>query len=994
MKNYVLAFLCCFIAIGAYAAGELPYGYPHTDRTKVSLNADWKFHLGDEDAAYYTTSTNDDSWEEVSIPHVLKLTDLNLDGCQDDVTQPTFHRTVGWYRKDVFVPKSDKKVYIEFEGVQQVTTLWVNGREVGVHAVGGYTPFIFDITDFVKRGAQNQVTILADNRQNETTPPDPDSKDYVIFGGIYRDLYLVEKNRVHITSNLDSQRSGVTITTPSVDLVNGNATITIKTEVKNESSKSQDMTLVQRVVDAEGNVVLKMSESFTIAAGALHHSSHSGGIDEDVKFWSIEYPYLYRVNTTLYNGDGEAIDVVDNRLGLRKIELDAEDGLKLNGKKILLVGFNRHQNYGFIGDAAPNSLQYRDMAQLKKMGVNSVRTSHYPQDDELIKACDELGILVYEEAPTWHGISMSEEWYDNLHKAAQAMIRNHKNSPSVFAWGAGINHRGVVAEMQFLAKEEDPTRLTGSQNSRWTGWQTSSWSDFYANMNYAASIWEREEPQAAMEGNAGPAALAPYFREDKRIGMMSWVSAAYYTFSHATAGLYDRTHNYGVLDVFRYPRNLELMWYPSQMKLNPYIFIKDSWTEDLKMLTVYSNATEVELFVNGSSRGRFLPSNALIYNGLTHAPFEIKNFDYEAGEIRVVGYREGEAICEATAYTPSKATSLRLFADEYGVGMKADGNDIVIVHAEVVDKNGMILRDYVGEVKFEVSGDATIVGDEIGEGFNPSMVMVGAASALIRAGKSAGDIEVKALCSGLQSSTITLKSEEYTTDIIAQDSYPIYDRERVMVDIGSDKQLNQFGWTPMQSDDQRSAEIIIPYVTPTNHVAGHLPPASNRGRAADADGYKFKISTTSTDGVLQWVGGMSAIGRNNNLFSDGVLCSDSEGLTFVISDLPAGDYEVKSYHHAPIVPKENLKKDLPAELKSGGANQYYYSESISVSIDGQLQTSGVDITTGNNMQYEDITEIITKFTIDKDGESMELNFRGDDDNSAVWINGFEFSRML
>ena len=97
-----------------------------------------------------------------------------------------------------------------------------------------------------------------------------------------------------------------------------------------------------------------------------------------------------------------------------------------------------------------------------------MRTAHYPQDDEIIKACDELGILVYEEAPTWIGMSQNPEWYENFMKAAQAMVRNHKNSPSIFIWGAGINHRGAVHDVQFAVKQEDPTRLTSSQGSRWT----------------------------------------------------------------------------------------------------------------------------------------------------------------------------------------------------------------------------------------------------------------------------------------------------------------------------------------------------------------------------------------------------------------------------------------------------------------------------------------------------------------------------------------------
>ncbi len=992
-RTYLLTLLCTILSVANMSAASLPYGYPQSERTKVSLNADWRFHLGDEDAKFYTTSTDDSAWELVSVPHTLKLTDIGLDGCKDVVSQPTFQRTVGWYRKDIFVSKSNKKVYIEFEGVHQVTTLWVNGRKVGIHSVGGYTPFNMDITAYVKRGAKNQVTILADNRMNEVTPPDPDSKDYVMFGGIYRDLYLVEKSQAHISSNLESKQSGVTITTPSVDPVNGNATICITTEVHNESRKSQDMMVVQRVVDARGKVVLKMSESFTIAAGERHLTSHSGGICEDVKFWSIELPYLYKVNTTLYNSAGEVVDVVDNRLGLRKIVLDPERGLLLNGKPTLLVGFNRHQNYGFIGDAAPNSLHYRDMLQLKQLGINAVRTSHYPQDDELIRACDELGMLVYEEAPSWHGISKVEEWYENLHKATQAMIRNHKNSPSIFAWGAGINHRGVVGEMQFLVKEEDPTRLTGSQNSRWTGWQTSGWSDIYANMNYAASIWEREEPQMAMEGNGGAEALAPYFREPKRIGMLSWVSAAYYTFSPDIRIEGDRTHHSGFMDVFRYPRKAELQWYPSQMKVKPYIYVKDAWSKDLKMLTIYSNATEIELKVNGVSQGRFYPSNALKYNGLTHAPFEITDFKYQDAELEVIGYREGEVMAEQRVQPITKAAALRLYADELGVPMRADGNDIVIVHAEVVDRSGNVIRDYVGDVQFKVTGDASIVGDELGKGYNPAQVMVGGASALIRAGKSSGKIKVVASCFGLKSDQIEIESGDYTTDIMAQDSYAIYDTETLVVDLGSPSQLNHFGWTPWESDSKQSSEVSIRPVTLSNYVGGHTPAGSDRSEVVakgTKGAYDFKVAPMSSDGVLNWAGGGSAIGKNNNVFSDGVFCYDKEGLRLTISKLPAGEYTIKTYHHATISSKVKPKAALPTEIKSSDADKYIASKSLSICVDGDDVVSNVAVSGGSKLQYEDASTATTPLRIRGDGGSVEITIKG----SGVWLNGFELVRKL
>ncbi len=161
------------------AASQLPDGYPITQRTKIEINDNWKFKLGGADDRNYTTSLDDSQWESVTIPHTLKLTSLGLDGYEDDKYQKTFHREVGWYRRDITPSKSTKRVILDFEGVHQVTTLWVNGRKVGVHAVGGYTPFQFDITDFVKRGVANQITILADNRICETTSPDFGMTDYI-----------------------------------------------------------------------------------------------------------------------------------------------------------------------------------------------------------------------------------------------------------------------------------------------------------------------------------------------------------------------------------------------------------------------------------------------------------------------------------------------------------------------------------------------------------------------------------------------------------------------------------------------------------------------------------------------------------------------------------------------------------------------------------------------------------------------------------------------
>ncbi len=999
MKSKFLALaLLLATCSGVAAAPQQAEGYPQTDRTKVLLNADWRFHLGDPDAEYYKTNTDDSKWEVVCVPHTLELTDLSINGYSDDKSQATFMRNVGWYRKDIFVSNSSKKVYLEFEGVHQITTLWVNGRKVGVHSVGGYTPFNYDISQYVKRGAMNKITILADNRVSQVAPPDPGPFDYIKFSGLYRDLYLVEKNPVHITSNLESMNSGVTITTPSVDPVNGNATIDIRTEIRNESKKAQKATLTQRVVDVDGEVVLKMSETVTIAAGDTYRFVQTGGVEDDVKFWDLDFPYLYKVNTTLYDGAGNAIDVVDNRLGIRKVEYDQECGFKLNGKSIELIGFNRHQQFAFVGDAVPNSLHYRDMIQFKNLGLNCVRTAHYPQDDELIKACDELGILVYEEAPTWVSVSKEKEWYENERKATQAMIRNHKNSPSVIIWGAGINHRGAVPDMQFVVKQEDPTRLTASQNSRWTGWQSSSWTDIFANMNYGPVMWEREEPLFAMEGGCGPEVVATYLRDPMMPGIISWTGHAYYTF-HIFKGIDDSMEvrtRFGIMDAFRYHRDDKFFWYPAEFRYEPYLHVVDNWDETLDMLTIYSNATELELFVNDRSIGRYRPSRAKKYIGLRHAPYEIENLKYEEGELRVVGYRDGRMMAEKSVYTPSKATHINLVVDQLGVDFVADGSDILVVHAEIMDHNGMRIRDFEGEVKYSVKGDATIVGDEIGEGFNPIKVRNGVGSALIRAGKKAGQVEVTATCEGITSATTQVETVAAETDMMVADSYKINDKESIMVDLGGMTQLTQFGWTSWDSEEEKSATVTIKPAVLGDYVAGNTPSITEASEIV-ADGtsgaYRFTIKTNSASGVLRWLGEMNVVGQKNFVYGDGVLASDKKGVTLQVEGLPVGEYALTSYHHAPSSNTDSMDPNLE-RLKSESVHKLPYSKSISISVNGDLKRSGVVPTSGKDQQYEAARTTTVQFSVKKSGERVDVVFQGEDGVSGVWFNGFEFVRYL
>jgi len=345
------------LLIGVAHGEGLPHGYPKTSRQKININSNWKFHLNDPQGVPWLVDYDDSDWKTVHVPHTLKLTSLNLDDCQDDKTQATFHRDVGWYRKHLQIDTDpDKMIFLEFEGAHQVTDVWVNGKYVGQHAIGGYTPFHFDITDFVHSGNDNVVTLKVDNRKNPDVPPDPGPFDYIKFSGLYRDVYLVQTDRLYIPFPWEKREAGVRITTPTVKP--GFATIDVKTTVRNLYDTPRLCSILTRVINADGIVVLKMNSTAEIPPDADYTFSQVNGLDEDVHLWSCSDPYLYRVNTLVLDGD-KPVDCIENPLGLRKFELREGEGFFLNGEPLMLIGTNRHQHYAYIGDAMTNSLHWK-----------------------------------------------------------------------------------------------------------------------------------------------------------------------------------------------------------------------------------------------------------------------------------------------------------------------------------------------------------------------------------------------------------------------------------------------------------------------------------------------------------------------------------------------------------------------------------------------------------------------------------------------------------
>ncbi len=970
MQSNTLLLILTMLSIGIIKADNQShdvYGYPQSNRSKFCINTAWKFHLGDADADYYLKATNDKTWETISIPHTLYETSLTLDFCKDDKTQPTFQREVGWYRKDIEVSaSSNRKVFLEFEGAHQVTDCWVNGEHVGQFAVGGYSPFHFDITDFVTRGVLNQVTLKVDNRQDENIPPDAGPFDYVKFSGLYRDVYLVETDPMHITFNWEALKAGVNITTPSVDPVNMNATINIKTVVRNEYASVKEAEVITRIIDHRGVVVIKMEESAELAAGQDYEFNQIGALEDDVQLWDVDHPYLYRVNTEVLV-DGKSVDCLENKIGLRTFRLDNELGFMLNEKPIKLIGFNRHQHHAYIGDALPNSLHYKDMLQFKEMGFNVMRTAHYPHDDAIMDACDELGILVYEEAPTWITMSKNPKWWDNLELSARIMVRNHRNHPSIVIWGAGVNHRGYVPSINNAIKQEDPVRLTASQGSRWTGWQASGLTDINANMLYGPFIWDRSETMLAMEGRGGAEHVGMYKSDPKMTGIITWTAHAYHTF-HPTHdkynSTYDRTRS-GYMTLFRQPKR-EILWYPSELKEEPYLHIENPWKASTKTLKVFSNADEVELFVNGQSFMKQKPAQDSTYMGLDHPPFIFKIDNYQNGELKAIGFKDRKEYVSASTHTPGKAQQIKLIVDDKGRDFVADGSDIMVAYARILDKNGTWVRDSVGEVSFTVSGPATIVGDGKDINANPMFIENGEAPVLIRAGYEPGQIKLTAKSKGMKSASVLINTISREDDMVKAKARPIYDFKKVRIDMGSPDQLVQFGWTEWSSRQEKEAAFEL--------------------AAFDAS---VKVKSNSDEGILRWLGEMNVIGKYGFAYGEGVIGMDKEGLSLHFEDLKEGTYRLMTYHHAPRTNSDHMDPNKD-KIKTLSIHKLPYAKRLIIQLEGQDEAMESPVTEGKQMQFEAVST--AEIIFESDGVNpVVINFKDADGAKGVWLNAFEFS---
>ena len=534
--------------------------------------------------------------ESVRIPHTVKVTPLNYFDAH-------VYQMVSCYRKTIDVPAEwkDKNVFITFDAVAHEAEVYVNGVSVAKHSCG-YTAFTADLSDYLKFGEKNVIAVKCDSRESLNVPPFGFVIDYMTYGGIYREVHLDVKEKDHIKDVFVS--------------AGADKTVTVKTDI-----------------EGEGNLVCVIND---IASGEV---LFAGPCEKDAKIkvdkadlWTLEDPKLYELTMTLRNGGRE--DTYTVRFGFRDAVFKT-DGFYLNGVKIKLRGLNRHQCWPYVGYAMPKSMQRMDADILKnELGLNAVRTSHYPQSHHFIDRCDEIGLLVFTEIPGWQNIG-DEAWKEQAVINTREMVTQYRNHPSIILWGVRINESVDCDELYVRTNKEahdlDPTRQTSgvrylkksslledvyafndfSHNGKTAGCEqkknvTSDMNKPYFISEYNGHMFPTKAFDSELHRQEHALrhcnVLDSVMGNEDILGSFGWCMFDYNT--HKDFGSGDRVCYHGVTDMFRNPK-LAAYAYASQNKdIEPVLEISSSMdigehpAGNRGEVYIFSNCDSVRMYKN------------------------------------------------------------------------------------------------------------------------------------------------------------------------------------------------------------------------------------------------------------------------------------------------------------------------------------------------------------------------------------------------------------
>jgi beta-galactosidase len=775
---------------------------PSTARERLLLDFGWRFHLGDAcDAtkdfgfgsgrggnfqktggflAASSLAFDDSDWKALDLPHdwAIELPFTNDPALLNKGFYPLGRNypstSIGWYRRVFEMPAADagKRISLEFDGAYRETMVVLNGFYIGQHS-GGYDPFSFDVTDFANPGGKNVLLVRVDATESDGW--------FYEGAGIYRHVWLVKTNPVHV------KQWGTFV---AAEVRPGSATLSIRTEINNHGHSNASARVVSTVLDPRNKTVGKMvTATVAIPAGSEQTYEQKMTVSQP-KLWSLEDRNLYLLVTEVRVG-GDVVDRYETIFGIRSIKVDAQKGLLLNGKPVKVKGTCNHQDHAGLGAALPDAVQTYRMKKLIDMGSNGLRTSHNPPTPALLDACDDLGILVFDETRMMSSNPEGLSQFENL-------VRRDRNHPSVFMWSMG-NEEGVantdrgvliLTAMKEVANRHDGSRPVSIAPTGAIGTGGLAVCDVIG-YNYAdpgAEAYHNAHPGKPVIGTETVSAVCtrgiyvtdydkgyvgsydPYTTTGRASaeGWWSfcdarpWLAGGFvwtgfdYRGEPSPNGWPNISSQYGIIDICGFPKDTFYYyqaWWTEKHVL--HLFPHWNWPgmEGKEIAVwVHSNLEKVELFLNGKSLG------AQEMKKDSHLAW---NVPYAPGVIEARGFKDGELVMTARRETTGAPAALAIYADRAEIA--ADGEDVAMFAVEVRDARGGIVPITDNLVTFKVIGAGKLIGVGNGDPTNQESdkgtsrkAFSGLCMAIVQSAKSPDSITVEATSPGLTPAQATI----------------------------------------------------------------------------------------------------------------------------------------------------------------------------------------------------------------------------------------------
>ncbi|MHB8336270.1 MAG: glycoside hydrolase family 2 protein [Ignavibacteriaceae bacterium] len=749
-----------------------------------SLNQNWLFG-GKFNAGALKPRYDDKDFSKVTLPH-----------CVSKLSWQSW-KTSDWqdvwiYRRHFTLPESCKgmRVFLNFDGVMVGRTPVINGHSLPEY-LGGYLPNRYEVTNWIK-DKENVLAVKVDSRWSNV-PPEGSPKgarriDYLEPGGIFRDVHLQVLPQIFISN----------VFAKPVKVLDADRRVEVKCTIDAAYIPSKPVEIQVELSD-KAKIISRTKKTLHLEKTGQTEAALTLSDLGNIKLWDVDSPHLYDVEVKLFI---EEKPVHDNRVrfGFREAHFGL-DGFFLNGKRLQLFGLNRHELFPYVGFAMPERVMRRDAEILRhEFNCNMVRCSHYPQNEAFLNACDELGLMVWEEVPGW-GYIGDEPWQELLVRDVREMIIRDRNHPSIIIWGTRVNESPNEVELykrtRALAKLLDDSRpssgsMTSDSRKDWKEkWHEDvfAYDDYHSNPDGTVGIYEPVEGVPYMlaeavgqfnysnpkEGftakyrRAGDVTMqmlqAPRHAQahnkaaaNPRIcGVIAWCGFEYASLMNS----YNNVKYPGVADVFRIPK-LGASFYQSQVSSNIRVVIQPNFYWDFgakkpngpgKGVSIFSNCERLKLFIDGKLLREIYPDKNN-YPHIKYPPFfadlEINGKNHP--ELRVDGFIDDKMVLSKSFSSDTSKDKFFLKADDKEI--IGDGSDATRLEFKVVDKYGSQRLFAGGKVTFEIKGPGEIVGD------NPFQLedSGGAAAVWIKAkSNSSGEIAVKATHISLGSKSVVIK---------------------------------------------------------------------------------------------------------------------------------------------------------------------------------------------------------------------------------------------